>query len=1694
MRKESAKPAFKPLIFALMIRFYAVFAAIFLFTGTFASAQSWKADVSWFKPDQTYIKLYFAGGTVAEVDVADLLAHGFPDAAVDSAGLHVYELGREIPIEIEKQLPGSMQRGDKIRFVTQRQPGKLEKWAYHMENLPNAGTGTRSLYSDTLVYWLTWNSIPGLRYNRNTLSGKAPFYQGYRDTVYLERDSVFSDSGDLLYFEGGDTVSDLSSYTENEGNYWSSYDLRSQVEVVRGIAQQNLTNFLWRVRDSLLTFEGKFMGLSSGGETAVKRANIELFQDLPDGTGAGYFPVATAEWNSATARILRGTARTSVLRDTSRLSLRIRVENRSANKQGVNLVYFDWLKFSYYRGFEIPSNLIRTGFRLRYDGVRSVKLYRFLPSDTVRVYVPGSGILYNAPVNPADSTFSFFPEPAGSQSQLHVLVKNRNFSKPLRIQRLSLRQNLISPDNEGEFLIITRAAFVTEAQRYAAYRGQQSGLRTQVVIMDDIWELFDHGTARPIALKRFLHFASTQWARPPRYVFLVGDATEPAFGVGPGPLEVPSFGVPPSDDWFVQNWNGIGDFRPEMALGRLTARTTTELRQYQSKVRDYERQTETGIWRKRIVLLSGGNSNAERAQLLASNRTFARTAVQSPVGADTVMVAKTSNDPLGVAPREDLKDILDDGVLLLHFFGHSAPNSWDLLTDDPATFSNVGRPNIVLSLGCYSGRFTSAEDRIISEQFVFAPNASVAYIGGSGAGQTPALLRYGTYFYTTLFTENQVILGDVIRRTKRRHFEANQMALMDLSLLQNSLLLGDPAIRLVIPDKPDYLFKNSPYTIRPEPTNVADSTMRVRVDLLNNGRRPVESMQVKLEQTRPDNTVVEYTKTLSPFNISTFTEFAVRLRNNDVGVHQLRTVVDSDGQIDETSKLNNIYQLNHQVFSTSADILFPNDQGVATSRTPRFSVASPTFNSGVQVAFELDTVQTFTNPLQRLTLQGTQLVLEWQPPTRLDHGQNYWWRVRVLSNSSEPLTAWRTATFFVDTTLTGVWWYQNQKNFDENSFSLTLEKRSNKLAFIEIDLPVSTESSNYDYGRANNATFTASTRVNGVEYGRRVISFHVLALDGKNGRILIDRQYILHGGQYATVPINDDLVARQQGDFTTDMAALKDGDYVISRIRHVQQVSPSAGLFRDTRILPSWSAIGGFKAGNGVNGNQASQLDGNSGYILFGKKGAKSPSETSEYIIRTNTFLKKDTVYKFNAPGGDMVSTIAGPALKWRQAQYRAELTNFTAEASVEVFGLRGLNESPVLLKKTDRFAAGNQQINLDDIDSERYPYMQLKAVLADSSRTSTPQIPYWRIEFDPVPEIALDPFSASIPRDTIQEGGLFQFSIDVSNLSPTIVDSVFIDYFDRIDDGEFKLADRDTLIKMPANTSIKVSSSQATLGKVGAHQWLVQVRTKTPDQYAYNNLFSSNFLIVPDGIAPKVEVFLNRQVALPVSSPITDPDDPDLLTSGTDPEIEIRWRDENELFLLNRFTLLDLYFNGEKIEEGDPRITFVPAASIKNNRATVIFKPQLPAGIDSVYQLTIFARDEAANIAESAEGYHISFRVPGQTGIPSLYPYPNPMSDRTVFAFQLNAPSTGQIDRLRISIYTLSGRPVRMIDVLGDDASSAVGGLRIGWNKIEWDGRDQDGNRLANGVYLYKVDFSAGGKAYPVNNARSVEKLVIIR
>jgi len=94
---------------------------------------------------------------------------------------------------------------------------------------------------------------------------------------------------------------------------------------------------------------------------------------------------------------------------------------------------------------------------------------------------------------------------------------------------------------------------------------------------------------------------------------------------------------------------------------------------------------------------------------------------------------------------------------------------------------------------------------------------------------------------------------------------------------------------------------------------------------------------------------------------------------------------------------------------------------------------------------------------------------------------------------------------------------------------------------------------------------------------------------------------------------------------------------------------------------------------------------------------------------------------------------------------------------------------------------------------------------------------------------------------------------------------------------------------------------------------------------------------------------------------------------------------------------------------------------------------------------------------------------------VSSIYNFPNPLKDDTYFTFMLSQPGDATI-----RIFTVAGNLIREVP---------ANGLNAGYNQVYWNGRDDRGSVLANGVYLYKITAREDG----LENS-GFGKLVIMR
>jgi hypothetical protein len=120
-------------------------------------------------------------------------------------------------------------------------------------------------------------------------------------------------------------------------------------------------------------------------------------------------------------------------------------------------------------------------------------------------------------------------------------------------------------------------------------------------------------------------------------------------------------------------------------------------------------------------------------------------------------------------------------------------------------------------------------------------------------------------------------------------------------------------------------------------------------------------------------------------------------------------------------------------------------------------------------------------------------------------------------------------------------------------------------------------------------------------------------------------------------------------------------------------------------------------------------------------------------------------------------------------------------------------------------------------------------------------------------------------------------------------------------------------------------------------------------------------------------------------------------------------------------------------------------------------------------------------NNNSSTARLNFSVREKQKPNIERVYNYPNPFTTKTEFMFEHNL-SCNSLD-VQVQVYTVSGRLVKTINKYITSKGFRESG-------IEWDGLDDFGDRLAKGVYIYRLKISNSENL----SAEKTEKLVILR
>jgi hypothetical protein len=243
--------------------------------------------------------------------------------------------------------------------------------------------------------------------------------------------------------------------------------------------------------------------------------------------------------------------------------------------------------------------------------------------------------------------------------------------------------------------------------------------------------------------------------------------------------------------------------------------------------------------------------------------------------------------------------------------------------------------------------------------------------------------------------------------------------------------------------------------------------------------------------------------------------------------------------------------------------------------------------------------------------------------------------------------------------------------------------------------------------------------------------------------------------------------------------------------------------------------------------------------------------------------------------------------------------------------------------------------------------------------------------------------------------------------------------------------------------------------------QVYVNPRIQAEQNYA-NNILEIPYKVNRDNIHPVLDVAFDGIRIM----------DGDIVSPS--PLITISLKDENKILIRKDTVGMELYLKKpcegcsfERVNFGQQDLRWTSAGSETNDFRIEYTPKNLP---DGVYTLQVQGRDVSGNIS-GVEPYRISFEVVNESKITHFYPYPNPFSSSTRFVFTLTGSEIP--NQIKIQIMTVTGKVVREI------TQDELGPIRIGNNlsSFAWDGTDEFGDKLANGVYLYRVIVKNNGQ-----------------
>lgn len=483
---------------------------------------------------------------------------------------------------------------------------------------------------------------------------------------------------------------------------------------------------------------------------------------------------------------------------------------------------------------------------------------------------------------------------------------------------------------DGNYIIITTDLLRPGAAEYAAYRASPAGgaLKPVIAEIQDIYNQFNYGEPSPVAIKKFMAYMLSSGVKD-KYLLLIGKSiTINEKMVRELPGEVPTIGYPGSDMLLVEGLAGAPVNLPAIPVGRLSAVANQTITDYLKKVKAYEQaQAQDQSWRKKVLHISGGKSTSEIIELRDYLRDLEPTVVKGIMGGTVKSYVKQtpSNEVVSVNITEDV----NAGVGLISFLGHGSTMVTDpdigYAREAARDYHNLNKYPIVYFNGCgvgnvFTNRFNAnpsnpkSSDRITLslDWLVAADRGAIAVIANSYESYVGPGVTYLQSLYHYMFDDAESVglpLGkiqfkvayDILSKFQDRH---------NIAYVQQSLLQGDPALRGMNFDKPDYAVEADEGITLSAGTagkTIGESdSMRISLPVSNLGRF-VEGQSVPVVVSWTDKKGTQ-SKQLKINAFSSQKDLEVSIYNSK-SIKSIKISIDPDQTIKELRRDNNVSEV-----------------------------------------------------------------------------------------------------------------------------------------------------------------------------------------------------------------------------------------------------------------------------------------------------------------------------------------------------------------------------------------------------------------------------------------------------------------------------------------------------------------------------------------------------------------------------------------------------------------------------------------------------------------------------------------------------------------------------------------------------------------------------------------------------------------